>query len=105
MKFFDHCRSERACKERYRRLAKLFHPDVGGDKEFMQLLNEQWAELEEEDEIGGMLDAVLIYASRNSKFDSSFVDSLAGVYANSGQLSSGQLAALRRIIRRFGIRV
>lgn len=44
MKFFVDCQSEKEVKDLYRKLAKLFHPDKGGDKELMISLQKQYDE-------------------------------------------------------------
>ena len=42
MKFFKHCRTLADIKSEYKRLAKLHHPDVGGDLETMQAVNAEY---------------------------------------------------------------
>lgn len=44
MKFFKDCKTLDALKAEYRRLAKVHHPDVGGDLETMQRINAQYDE-------------------------------------------------------------
>ena len=41
--YLDPSASEGEIKRRYRRLARLHHPDVGGDKESMQLITEAYS--------------------------------------------------------------
>ena len=42
MDFFSDCTTEAQRKERFRKLAKCFHPDHGGISEFMMELQKQW---------------------------------------------------------------
>ena len=42
MKFFVDCQTEKEVKDLYRKLAKLFHTDKGGDKEIMLELQGQY---------------------------------------------------------------
>lgn len=42
MRFFQDCQTLEALKLEYRRLAKLHHPDVGGDIETMKQVNAQY---------------------------------------------------------------
>ena len=41
--FFEHCKTLQEVKELYRNLAKLHHPDKGGDLATMQLINNQYS--------------------------------------------------------------
>lgn len=42
MKYFVNCATLEALKAEYKRLAKLHHPDVGGDLETMQAINAEY---------------------------------------------------------------
>ena len=42
MKFFSDCKTQEEAKKTFNRLAKLFHPDKGGDKELMIELKNQF---------------------------------------------------------------
>lgn len=42
MNFFNECKTEEERKALYRKLAKLFHPDRGGDCELLVELNKQY---------------------------------------------------------------
>lgn len=44
MKYFAHCATLEALKAEYKRLAKLHHPDVGGDLETMKAINAEYDE-------------------------------------------------------------
>jgi len=46
--YLDPSASEKEIKRRYRRLARLHHPDVGGDKENMQLITEAYSAILED---------------------------------------------------------
>ncbi len=43
MKFFNDCQTIEEVKARYKHLAKLHHPDCGGDTETMQQVNTEYA--------------------------------------------------------------
>lgn len=40
--FFENCRTLDELKAEYRRLARIYHPDMGGDTETMQQINAQY---------------------------------------------------------------
>ena len=42
MKFFSDCKTQEEAKKTFNRLAKLFHPDKGGDKDLMIELKNQF---------------------------------------------------------------
>lgn len=42
MKYFEGLSEEKEIKQRYKELAKKYHPDLGGDKEIMQAINAQY---------------------------------------------------------------
>ena len=42
--FFTDCRTIEEVKNRYRDLAKKYHPDLGGDTATMQFINAEYAE-------------------------------------------------------------
>ena len=42
MKYFAHCTTLEELKKEYRRLAKIHHPDVGGDTETMKAINAEY---------------------------------------------------------------
>jgi len=42
MDFFNDCKNDRERRSRYHKLAKLFHPDRGGDSEIMMELTRQY---------------------------------------------------------------
>ena len=42
MKYFDNCRTLDELKTEYRRLARIHHPDIGGDVATMQEINRQY---------------------------------------------------------------
>lgn len=44
MRFFESCQNEKEVKEVYRKLAKCFHPDKGGNAELMVELEKQYAD-------------------------------------------------------------
>lgn len=44
MKFFSDCRTIEEVKNRYRDLAKKYHPDLGGDTATMQFINAEYSE-------------------------------------------------------------
>jgi curved DNA-binding protein CbpA len=43
-KFFTDCRTIEEVKNRYRDLAKKYHPDLGGDTVTMQFINAEYTE-------------------------------------------------------------
>lgn len=43
MVYFKECKTLEEVKARYKTLAKIFHPDMGGDTELMQKLNAEFA--------------------------------------------------------------
>ena len=43
MKWFNECRTLDEVKALYKKLAKQYHPDLGGDTETMQLINKEYA--------------------------------------------------------------
>ena len=43
MIYFKECNTIEEVKARYKTLAKIFHPDMGGDTKLMQALNEEYA--------------------------------------------------------------
>lgn len=45
MKFFKDVKTLEELKQEYKRLAKLHHPDVGGDHETMKLVNSEYDEM------------------------------------------------------------
>lgn len=45
MKFYENCRNLDELKAEYKRLAKMYHPDLGGDEEIMKQVNAQYDEL------------------------------------------------------------
>ncbi|PLX00709.1 MAG: hypothetical protein C0594_15380 [Marinilabiliales bacterium] len=42
MDFFKCCKTKEEVRERYKRLAKIYHPDAAGDNETMQIINQQY---------------------------------------------------------------
>ena len=44
MKYFNHCKDLNELKTEFKKLAKKFHPDRGGDTATMQEINAQYAE-------------------------------------------------------------
>lgn len=42
MEYFKDCKNPQEVKAEYKRLAKIHHPDLGGDVKIMQIINEQY---------------------------------------------------------------
>lgn len=42
MKYFESLKEEKEIKDRYKVLAKQYHPDLGGDAEIMKTINDQY---------------------------------------------------------------
>ena len=40
--FFINCKSLEDVKQRYKHLMKIYHPDIGGDEQFSQTINNQY---------------------------------------------------------------
>lgn len=121
--YFDKFKTEVEIKERFRLLAKRFHPDLGGDKIIMQEINFEYEQAlfrlknvctqkstefrpptyHEFNDPEDKIEKVLKWADKNPNFDTTFIESLAEQLSNGKDLTDAQENALNNIIKRFRI--
>lgn len=128
--YFDKCSTVEEVKSRYRTLSKRFHPDLGGDKELMQELNQEYEKYlnnfnfsnfsktfqrnehfnknynkNYEKSSQQKINAVIRWARSRKWFDTEFVESLQEKLDEYGELTSAQEEGLDNIIKKFKIKL
>ncbi len=118
--YFDRCKTVEEVKDKFKRLAKLVHPDHGGDVALMQEINTEYDKalysLKNTGQVkpaadkppsmaNRLIDIILDWAENNPSFDTGFVRSLERRLAAGVQLTMAQEASLSRIISKFKIKV